>query len=404
MGVALLLGILFSGSARGGGLVVAASFKPGEAGNPFGGVTMDAAGDIYGTSGSSRTGGEVWEITQGSSYIRVVASLGGINGDAPLGGVALGPAGVIDGTAALGGSSGNGTVWEVGHGGGTVTALASFNGIGGSQPVSQPTFDSAGNLYGTTIAGGSKNAGTVWVIKAGSEVITTVASFTGSNGANPWAGVTIDPHGNLYGTTLHGGAYNQGTVWKIKAGSGTITTLATFNGSNGANPWGGVTFDALGNLYGTTAHGGASNDGSVWEIKAGGGTIKTLVSFDNQAAGMLPLGGVSVDSSGTLYGTASLGGAYNSGTVWELKDGSGPITVLASFAGYNGFEPIAGATFGTDGNLYGTTFAGGAWGFGTVWEFPLQLSPVPEPASLLLGLVGLASAGAIALLKPRPLA
>jgi hypothetical protein len=120
-----------------------------------------------------------------------------------------GTAGVIDGTASLGGSSGDGRVWEVGHGGGTVTALASFSGIGGSQPVSQPTFDSAGNLYSTTIARGAKNAGTVWVIKAGSETITTVASFTGSNGANPWAGVTIDPHGNLYGRTLHGGAYNQ---------------------------------------------------------------------------------------------------------------------------------------------------------------------------------------------------
>ena len=115
-------------------------------------------------------------------------------------------------------------------------------------------MDSSGNLYGTTDVGGTSNKGTVFELAQGSGTITTLASFGGSNGANPFAGLIMDSSGNLYGTTESGGPPSgYGTVFKLAKGSKTITDLASFNGSNGACPEAGLIMDSSGNLYGTTA-------------------------------------------------------------------------------------------------------------------------------------------------------
>jgi uncharacterized repeat protein (TIGR03803 family) len=183
-------------------------------------------------------------------------------------------------------------------------------------------------------------------------------------------------------------------VWELAKGSSTITPLASFNGANGALPRGGVTFDAHGNLYGTAPDRGANNDGTVWELARGSGTITALASF-NGTNGSFPSAGVTFDAHGNLYGTAAGGG----GTVWEIKAGSSTITPLASFDGTNGFDPYSEVTFDASGNLYGTAFSGGANNLGTVWEF--QPGSVPEPSSLVLGLIGLVLAGGAAVLKHR---
>ena len=138
--------------------------------------------------------------------------------------------------------------------------------------------------------------------------VTTLASFVGTNGAHTWAGVIMDSSGNLYGTAAGGGPSSSGTVFELAQGSGTITTLASFNRTDGAAPLAGVIMDSSGNLYGTTASGGASGDGTVFELAHGSGTITTLASF-NGPNGAGPHDAPIIDSNGNLYGTAAGGGA-----------------------------------------------------------------------------------------------
>ena len=147
-----------------------------------------------------------------------------------------------------------------------MTPLASFNGNNGSGPVSGLIMDSSGNLYGTASARGANNDGTVFELAKGSSAITTLASFNGANGRLPVAGLIMDSSGNLYGTTVSGGANGDGTAFELAKGSGAITTLASFYGVNGSNPHGGLIMDSSGNFFGTTDSGGANGDGNVFEL------------------------------------------------------------------------------------------------------------------------------------------
>jgi uncharacterized repeat protein (TIGR03803 family) len=228
------------------------------------------------------------------------------------------------------------------------------------------TLDANGDLFGTTIGGGANGAGTVWELAKGSGTIMALASFNLPS-QSVYGGVTLDANGDLFGTTGRGGANNQGTVWELVPGSGTITTLASFDGTNGDLPRAGVTLDANGNLLGTTQNGGSTNQGTVWELAKGSGTITALASFSG-TDGELPLGGVTFDANGDLFGTAPFGGASSLGTVWELAKGSGAITALGSFDRTTGSDSKAGVTFDANGNLFGTAATGGGAGHGTVWE------------------------------------
>ena len=348
-------------------------------------VTLDAAGNLYGTTtftAGASGDGTVFEIARGSTTVTTLVSFNFTNGYGPQGGVTLDAGGNLYGTTRLGGVFGNGTVFEIAKGSTTVTTLASFNGINGANPWAGVTLDAAGNLYGTTLAGGANIAGTVFEIARGSTTVTTLASFDDTNGAGPFAGVTLDAAGNQYGTTSQGGASNLGTVFEIAKGSATITMLASFNGTDGAYPRAGVTLDAAGNLYGTTSAGGGSDDGTVFEIAKGSTTITTLASFDG-TNGDGPQGGVTLDSAGNLYGTTQYGGASGAGTVFEIAKGSDTVTTLVSFNFTNGSGPQAGVTLGSAGNLYGTTEVGGAGGddYGTVFEIATGSTTVTTLAS-----------------------
>ncbi len=160
----------------------------------------------------------------------------------------------------------------------------------------------------------------------------------------------MDGSGNLYGTTSSGGTGGTGTVFKVVTGSGAITTLASFSGSDGT-PAGGLVMDASGNLYGTTTYGGADNAGTVFEVAKGSSTIATLHAFDG-TDGSLPLGGLIMDASGNLYGTTSSGGAGGEGAVFELSPSAAAPTVT-------GISPAAGAmSGGTTVTITGTNLAG----------------------------------------------
>jgi uncharacterized repeat protein (TIGR03803 family) len=272
------------------------------------------------------------------SILASFAAPGGLNPDA---GMARDSSGKLFGTAASGGTQGDGTVFELPAGSHTITTLATFNGANGSTPEGNLVEDTSGNLFGTTLSGGASGNGTAFEVQAGSNTITTLASFNGVDGANPLGGLALDHSGNLFGTTRSGGANGNGTVFEVLAGSNTITMLASFNGSNGSGP-NGVIEDSQGNLLGTTA------SGTVFELPVGSNTIHALASLGAAVAS-----GLVEDTSGNLYGTTLSGGGSNFGTVYELAAGSSTIETLASF----GFQATGGyGTLAIDaqGNLFGT--------------------------------------------------
>jgi uncharacterized repeat protein (TIGR03803 family) len=135
-------------------------------------------------------------------------------------------------------------------------------------PLGNVIFDSSGDLFGTTQQSGSGNDGTVYEVRHGATTITDLVTFNGTNGSEPEDALVLDTSGNLYGTTTFGGANSEGTLFEIPSGTTTLNTLVSFNGTNGAQPTGGLLFDTSGNLYGTTTSGGANLIGNVFELPA----------------------------------------------------------------------------------------------------------------------------------------
>ncbi len=257
-------------------------------------------------------------------------------------------------------------------------------GNDGGDPATSLVFDSAGNAYGTAVVGGDFGYGAVFELKRSGTRFEEVAiySFTGlGDGKNPYGGVIFDAVGNLYGTTVAGGADGAcsgdgcGVVYKLThAGNGwTQSVLYNFAGGNdGFGPGGGLIFDKAGNLYGTTPDGGAYSAGTVYEVspaQGGGWTEKVIHAFtggDDGATGSL--GSLLMDGKGNLYGVTELGGKFSEGTVFRVAS-SGKLTTLYAFKGLPdaGF-PYGGLISDAKGNLYGTTYYGGQNGLGSVFE------------------------------------
>jgi uncharacterized repeat protein (TIGR03803 family) len=255
------------------------------------------------------------------------------------------------------------------------TVLHRFgSGKDGNTPFGGLVFDATGNLYGTTSAGGAYGGGIVFELSPTSggdwkeEILYNFGS--GTDAQNPEAGLIFDPAGNLFGTTLEGGAYGAGTVFELspKPGGGwreKVLHSFQYNGQDGFFPLATVTLDSSGNLYGTTTSGGTYDGGVVFELLNNGSWFENILHNFNPPAGdgQSPQAGVTFGSSGYLYGTTAQGGTHdNWGTVFELgrKPGGGwGEKVLLDFDGTDGSEPSASLIFDAAGNLYGTTSLGG---------------------------------------------
>lgn len=253
--------------------------------------------------------------------------------------------------------------------GASYEVLYNFSGTDGANPVVNVIKDKSGNLYGTTLNGGLYDDGTVFKITpAGVE--TVLYSFSGGNyGDQPYSGLLEDSAGNLYGECIGGGKHQAGTVFKI-APDATETTLYAFTGKkDGLWPRLGLIADRKGNLYGTTNFGGHGGNGTVFEI-APDGTETTLYTFTGGKDGAQPQAGL-LSIAGNFYGTTIEGGADNLGVVFELvkrKEGAYTEKVLYSFTGgTDGAYPAAPVIADSAGNLYGTTCDCGN-GFGNVFK------------------------------------
>ncbi len=306
-------------------------------------------------------------------------------------------AGNFYGTTEYGGAYFGGTVFELtpnGSGGWNETVLYSFCSVVGAHCTDGATlfdsyviFDSVGNLYGTTYAGGANGAGTVFELSpAGASWTETVlynfCSQSGcADGADPINGLIMDPAGNLYGTTLQGA---NGVVFELSPSGGGWTEQVIYTGSGPMGavadsvPYGvaGLAMDAAGNLYGTTGYGGGKGYGMVYRlspVENGGWKEKILYSFKGgNKDGSRPLAGVVLDAVGNIYGTTYEGGESGEGTVFELVapvgKGSYKEKVFWSFNGTDGSAPYGGLTLDSAGNLYGTATYGGSSGYGVVFE------------------------------------
>jgi uncharacterized repeat protein (TIGR03803 family) len=364
--------------------------------NPYAGLVADSSGDLFGATflGGTTNDGTVFEIVKTSSGYAMtpttLVNFNGTNGSEPAGtpiNLVADANGNLFGTTTNDGAFLGGTVFEIvksssGYAS-TPTTLVNFNGTNGASPFAGLITDANGDLFGTTFAGGSANDGTVFEIAKSSSgyasTPTVLASFNGTNGANPYAGLVADANGDLFGATYYGGTSGNGAVFEIvKTASGyasTPTVLVNFTGTNGANPQGALIVDANGNLFGTTYLGGTFGDGTVFEIaKTSGGyasTPTTLVNF-NGTNGSEPTGTLIEDGNGNLFDTTFIGGAFGGGTVFEIpKTSSGYAstpTVLVSFNGVDGANPVAGLIADASGNLYGTTYQGGPASVGTIFE------------------------------------
>jgi uncharacterized repeat protein (TIGR03803 family) len=301
----------------------------------------------------------------------------------------LDQSGNLYGTTSFGGNEacqpGCGTVFELSpnsDGTWTETVLHSFSGTDGDNPSnSLLIFDKAGNIYGTTEGGGAHGHGAVFELNlSGGWSEAVLYSFCSASncrdGQIPLAGVIFDESGNLYGETYAGGAYNDGTVFKLSPRSGgnwSETVLHSFGGFDGLGPQGGLLFDKQGNLYGSTSSGGANSVGEVFKLARSKNRWKETVLHGFKGSdGELPYDALILDKTGNLFGTTAGGGnCDNCGTVFELK----PLqkgwkeTVLYKFkGGDDGFDPLGSLLFGKLGRLYGTTATGGTGGYGTVFE------------------------------------
>ena len=298
----------------------------------------------------------------------------------------------LAGATAHGGSSGT-----------NFTSLASFgtpsfNNPPGLNPLAELTTAPDGMLYGTTEYGGANSVGAIFKLgplpaspSAYGLTPVTIASFGGTNGSDPRSPLTVGPDGNLYGTTYSGGAYGLGTVFSVTT-NGELTTLASFDGTNGANPRGSLAFNTNYTtksyaLYGTAYAGGTiGNNGTLFWVNfrnsitngaLTNGVLSGLFSFDGATNGAQPWGGVTMGSDGNLYGTTATGGAYGGGTIfmYELTTGYGwgsyvrGMNLLYPFYTTDGTNAQAGLTLGSDRQtFYGTTFKGGTNNGGTIFS------------------------------------
>jgi uncharacterized repeat protein (TIGR03803 family) len=371
-------------------------------------LLLDASGNLYGTTssgGNNRSnGGIAFELSPSGSggwSENVLFQFLEPLGDEATSALVADGRGNLYGTTPAGGAYRDGVVFQLApkaNGVYQYRVLYSFTGgSDGSTPFSGVIVDKAGNLYGTTNLGGANFYGTIFEFARqpnGSYVFSVLHDFAGapSDGITP-VGLIFDKFGNIFGATNNGGAGTNGTVFELAKGTNGVWAYSilysfefNFTGASGGGPEAPPQFDKVGNLYGTTVSGGSCSwstygCGIVYKLKRSSGTTWTesvLYTFQGGSDGAFPQSQVAFDSAGNLYGTTSNGGggsdcSYGCGTVFKVSYSAGVWrnTQLYAFQGQSsgdGSDPTAGLVIDSLNNLYGTTYAGGLYGYGTVFE------------------------------------
>ena len=359
-------------------------------------------GTTYGGGGGSRAYGTVFKVTP-DGVLTTLHSFSLTDGADPIGGLVEGNDGNFYGTTSLGGThTGAGTIFVI-SASGSFSVLHNLNPTtDGAVPFAGMVKGTDGNFYGTTGSNGPNGYGTVFKITPAG-VFTTLYAFSSGDGAGPYGTLILGTDGNFYGTTVGGGHNSNcdgldecGTVFKITP-AGVLTTLYNFcsqaHCTDGIQPYAGLVQAGDGNFYGTTWMGGTNctpglngGCGTVFKITPDG-TFTSLYSFctqDNCTDGSHPFYGSLVQASdGNLYGTTWIGGAgggnrcsNSCGTIFRITLG-GSFTTVHGFDFDDGQKPYAGMIQASDGNLYGTTSSGGSNDDGTIYAFNPGIPPTP---------------------------
>jgi uncharacterized repeat protein (TIGR03803 family) len=379
------------------------SFDKKDGQDPYATLVQGINGDLYGTThgGGVNGGGTVFKITPGGTLTTLYSfcsESGCTDGADPEAALVLGTDGDFYGTTSQYGAIGAGTVFKITPSG-TLTTLHSFNGdTDGYVSFAALIQGTDGNFYGTTYQGGAYNYGTVFKITP-SGTLTALHSFNdnGSDGAYPYAGLVDGTDGSMYGTTARGGAKNEGTVFKITP-RGTLTRLYSFceksDCKDGSFPLAGLAHGTDGYFYGTTFYGGAGSGvhgscpggcGTAFKITSNGRLTK-LHNF-SKAFGANARAGLVLGTDDNFYGTTVNGGMNSGrGTVFQITP-TGTLTTLFTFHKSDGAFPYAGLVQDTNGTIYGTTYMGGVGDYGTVFSLSVGLGPfvVTEPTSGTVG-------------------
>ena len=370
-----------------------------DGGEPSSGLLLDGSGSFFGETylGGPNKNGIVYKLSPslGANWQQSTLATfhDGPNGQLPSAGLIFDGAGNLYGSTVAGGVHGLGTVYKLSPvgSGWKETILYNFDIpqdrlLAG---ISQLVFDDAGNLYGTTHAGGGHGAGVIFKLSPGSDgnwAEQTLHIFSGdADGQYPQQnGLVLDTDGNLYGTTSYGGSRGAGVVFKLSPnqdGTWTENVIHNFAGypTDGSAPYGGVVFDQAGNLVGTTSEGGRGgcvhtpSCGVVYKLAPGsnGEWAETILHnfVGGSSDGGHPVSPPVIDQNGNLFGTAQSGGYtgacnFGCGIVYELSpSGTGwKFRMIHTFLPYDsdGYEPVGNLVLGPVGDLYGTTFEGGA--------------------------------------------
>ena len=369
-------GVLFEYDITSSSFTIKVDFDGSNKGrNPKGSLIQSSDQLLYGMtlSGGSSNSGVLFEYNPATSTYAKKQDLNIFpNGKSPYGSLVQAYNGKYYGMTYTGGANSLGVLFEYDPLASTYTKKLDFSGTtNGSNPYGSLIQATNGNLYGLTYSGGTNGTGILFEYNPATSTFTKKVNFDGTSyGSNPFGSLVQATNGKLYGTTFQGGTSNKGVLFEYDPVTSTLTKKLDFSGTaNGSNPYGRLVQASNGKLYGMTNLGGTGNKGVLFEYDPASSTYTKKVDFTGTTNGSNPYGSLIEAANGKLYGMTFSGGSSNWGVLFEFNFTSSTYTKKLDFTGTNGRNPYGSLNLAPNGNLYGTTYQGGANALGVLFEY-----------------------------------